>query len=93
MAFNPTNPVSVGLATKADHYHRVFDNTLALQAGSVALTQVTLDGAAADPAVAAAGDAVVAYNTTLDQVRVSRNAGAYRRIDTNAIAMALIFGG
>lgn len=31
MAFNPTNPVSVGLATKVDHYDRVFDNTLLLK--------------------------------------------------------------
>lgn len=28
--FNATNPVAVGLATKKDHYDRVFDNTLAL---------------------------------------------------------------
>lgn len=31
MAFNPTNPVAVGLATKVDHYDRVFDNTLLLK--------------------------------------------------------------
>lgn len=31
MAFNPTNPVSVGLATKVDHYDRVFNNTLLLK--------------------------------------------------------------
>jgi len=28
--FNATNPVSVGLATKKDHYDRVFDNTVSL---------------------------------------------------------------
>lgn len=31
MAFNPTNPVEVGLATKVDHYDRVFNNTLLLK--------------------------------------------------------------
>ncbi len=30
MAFNKTNPISVGDATKKSHYDRVFDNTLAL---------------------------------------------------------------
>lgn len=28
--FNPTNPVIVGLATKKDHYDRVFENTIAI---------------------------------------------------------------
>lgn len=31
MAFNASNPVSVGLATKKDHYDRVFDNTVLLK--------------------------------------------------------------
>lgn len=31
MAFNSTNPVTVGAATKKDHYDRVFDNTLLLK--------------------------------------------------------------
>lgn len=38
MPFNSSNPVSVGLATRVDHYNRVFDNTLALRAGELALT-------------------------------------------------------
>lgn len=75
--FNAVDPVSVGLPTKADHYHRVFDNTLAIQEGSVALTQVTLDGLGAAPAVSPAGDAVVYYDTNENQLMVSQNAGAY----------------
>lgn len=35
--FNITDPVSVGLSTKADHYHRAFDNTLALYAGETGI--------------------------------------------------------
>lgn len=31
MAFNVTNPVSVGDATKKDHYDRVFDNVIAVK--------------------------------------------------------------
>ena len=38
MAFNATNPVSVADPTKKDHYDRVFDNTVALYAGEMALT-------------------------------------------------------
>lgn len=78
--FSSTDPVSVGLSTKADHYHRVFDNTIALQEGSIALTKVTLAGAAVDPAVSPAGNAVVYYNTTDDEARISKNAGAFEAL-------------
>lgn len=44
MAFNSSNPVSVGVATKKDHYDRAFDNTVALYGGSLALSgQAALD--------------------------------------------------
>lgn len=44
MAYNGTNPVSVGAATKKDHYDRAFDNTVALYAGALGLTsQAALD--------------------------------------------------
>ncbi|MGE0463900.1 MAG: hypothetical protein AB7Q16_21245 [Vicinamibacterales bacterium] len=44
MAYNATNPVTVGAATKKDHYDRVFDNTLALYGGAMALpSQAALD--------------------------------------------------
>ena len=43
MAFNATNPVLVGGATKKDHYDRVFDNTLALRTGEMALTGQVVD--------------------------------------------------
>lgn len=36
--FNSTNPVSVGLSTKADHYNRAFNNGLACYAGEMAIT-------------------------------------------------------
>jgi len=52
MAFNGTDPVSVGEATKADDYHRVFDNTVAVRAGEIAMTSQ------------AAGDFVRATSTT-----------------------------
>lgn len=37
MPFNSTNPVVVGAATKKGDYDRVFDNTVALRAGEIAL--------------------------------------------------------
>lgn len=91
--FSATDPVSVGLSTKADHYHRVFDNTVALQQGSVALTQVTLDGAASDPAVSPAADAVVYYNTTDDEPKISKNGGPYESLGTFALNDPVLAGG
>lgn len=38
MAYNPTNPVVVGAATKKDHYDRAFDNTVAIYAGAMGLS-------------------------------------------------------
>lgn len=44
MAYNGTNPVTVGSSTKKDHYDRVFDNTVALRAGEIAIaSQANLD--------------------------------------------------
>lgn len=44
MAYNPTNPVVVGAATKKDHYDRAFDNTVALYAGAMSISsQAALD--------------------------------------------------
>jgi hypothetical protein len=37
MAWNATNPVTVGAATKKDHYDRAFDNLLELRAGGIAI--------------------------------------------------------
>jgi hypothetical protein len=42
MAFNSTNPVSVGDPTAKFHYDRVFDNTLAIQDGSTTLDAVDI---------------------------------------------------
>lgn len=42
MAFNAVNPVSVGLATKKDHYDRVFDNTLELRTGGLSIASQAL---------------------------------------------------
>lgn len=75
--FSAVDPVVVGIATKADHYHRVFDNTVAIQEGSVALAKVALDGTGTPPAVSAAGDALIYYDTTENSLRVSTNAGAF----------------
>lgn len=61
MAFNATNPVSVGLATKADHYNRVFDNTLELRTGGIAIaSQAALDFLHASSATQLARVAAVA---------------------------------
>jgi hypothetical protein len=35
--FNPTNPVAVGLSTKADHFHRAFNNGLATYYGETGI--------------------------------------------------------
>ena len=44
MAYNATNPVTVGAATKKDHYDRSFDNTVALYAGAMSIpSQATND--------------------------------------------------
>lgn len=37
MAYNAVNPVTVGAATKKDHYDRVFDNTVAIYAGAMSI--------------------------------------------------------
>lgn len=43
MAFNPTNPVSVGDATRKSHYDRVFDNVIALQDGSKEFDEININ--------------------------------------------------
>lgn len=91
--FNAIDPVVVGLSTKADHYHRVFDNTVALQQGNVALAQVMLDGAAADPAVAPAGDAVIYYNTTDNEARISKNGATYESLGVFPPNDPIVVGG
>lgn len=61
MAFNATNPVTVGLATKKDHYDRAFDNTIALREGGVAIaSQAALDFIHASSATQLARVAAVA---------------------------------
>jgi hypothetical protein len=44
MAFNASNPVSVGDPTRKSDYDRAFDNTIALQDGSQALDSLTITG-------------------------------------------------
>jgi hypothetical protein len=75
--FSSVNAVSVGLATKKDHYDRVFENSLSLQEGSVALTQAKLDGLASNPSAAPAGDAVLVYRSDLDQLLASQSGSDY----------------
>lgn len=52
MSWNGTNPVTVGAATKKDHYDRVFDNASELRTGGIAMTSQ------------AAGDIVYAISAT-----------------------------
>lgn len=78
--YNAVNPCVVGGATKKDDYDRAFDNAVAIQEGNVALVKVALDGAAADPAVSASGDALIYYNITDDEVRASRNGAAFEQL-------------
>lgn len=71
-------PATAGqIMTAAFLNAQLYGNFVAVQAGTIALTQVTLDGAASDPAVSPAGDAVIAYNTTLGLLRRSVNGGAF----------------
>lgn len=75
MPFSTTNPVSVGLATRADHYNTVFDNTLALRAGELALTsQAALDFIYASSATQLAR---LAKGTGLQYLRMNAGATAY----------------
>lgn len=91
--FNPANPVVVGLPTKKDHFDRGFNNGLALQEGSVGLVKVRLSGYASDPAVAGADEAVIAYNTTSGEVRVSRNTSPFEPLGTAPNDASAIFAG
>lgn len=52
MPVNVTNPVTVGAATKKDHFDRCFDNTVALYGGNVAI------------ASQGAGDVITAVSST-----------------------------
>lgn len=80
--FNGTNPVTVGSATKKDHYDRAFDNAVALKEGDAVRDKETLDGipTAAEPAVSPAGDARLYYNSDDDEIKLSKNAGAYAKL-------------
>lgn len=100
----PLGPVAVGVWTTPRTYvagevhsaatlntdHR--DNLNAIQAGTVALSQVKIDGAASDPAVSPSGDAVIYHNSATNSIRASKNGGPFVRLD-GSVAMAIIFGG
>lgn len=69
MAFNAVNPVTVGLATKKDHYDRVFDNTIELRGGGIAIPlQSALDVIIA---ISATQFGRVAVGTALQVLRVN----------------------
>lgn len=74
----PTTRATNFLVTAAVYNTDIVDNLVALQAGAVALTKVQLDGAASDPAVSAAGDATLYYNTTINAVKISLNGANYQ---------------
>ena len=81
------------LVTAAYMNANVRDNPSALQAGDIALTKVQLDGAASDPGVSASGDATLAYNTTRNALRVSKNAAAYFDLGESGIGDWLFMAG
>src|SRR3990167_3417776 len=75
MAYNPTNAVSVGLATKADHYNRVFENTVAIYAGAMGIaSQAALDHLYAASATQLAR---LAKGAALQSVRLNAALTAY----------------
>lgn len=61
--------------------------------GVVARQHETLDGkvTASAPAVSPSGDARVYYNTTDDELKLSKNGGAYRRLEPGVLQMDVSF--
>jgi hypothetical protein len=72
--FNATNPVSVGLATKKDHYDRAFDNGLVVREGGIAMT----GQAAQDVVIATSATQLgrVALGVPLEVLRVNESGTA-----------------
>lgn len=84
MAFNPTNPVSVGLATKVDHYDRVFSNTLLLK------TSIEDDGSLIaglllrTPEIRGYKETIVVPTITLGVLTIDLSAGNFFYVSLNA---------
>ena len=82
---------------------KIYDNIDANAAGAGSYTTFTYGGnlrvegtkglglkGNATPAVSAAGDASIAYNTTTARLEASVNGAAYRALDANALAVAFL---
>lgn len=84
MAFNPTNPVGVGLATKVDHYDRVFNNTLLLK------TSIEDDGSLIaglllrTPEIRGYKESIVVASIALGTLTIDLNLGNFFYVALNA---------
>lgn len=88
--FNASNPVSVGLATKVDHYDRVFNNTVGLYAGEMSIASqvanaILFASSTTQLAVLAPGPN--------GKVVTSRGSASAPVWGPSPIAMAIVFGG
>jgi hypothetical protein len=83
--------VAATVLTAADLNTYLRDQLNAILAGIVKVLQWMFDGVSSDPGVAPATDMVLYYNSTKNDIRFSRSAGAYRsllalRVQTLAIS-------
>lgn len=78
--FNATNPVSIGAATKKDHFDRAFDNILVLRDGGIAM------------AGQAAGGEDVVLSSNASQLKVLAMGLAQQVLRVNTAGTALEFG-
>ena len=81
----PTTRTTGELITASIWNTDLVDDLIALQQGAIALVKVQFDGASSDPAVSAAGDATIAYNSASNQMRLSMNGGAYTPLGSGAV--------
>jgi hypothetical protein len=88
-----TDIINTGDLVPASYLNAITAFLNAIEAGSKVLTKVTIDGASSDPAVSPSGDAVVYYNVTDDELRVSQNGSAYERVGSRPYADPVLIGG
>lgn len=83
MPLNPFDPAVPGEPIAAAYFNeQTIEQFQAIVGGDVPLQAVTFDGDTSDPALSDAGEARVSYNTTINEMRVSKNGGAYEPLGT-----------
>jgi hypothetical protein len=86
VAYNATNPVTVGSTLKKSQYDRVFDNIIALQSALKELSYLRLkEGGAPTPA---AGETTLYGSSSDHALRVSQNGGSFAKVLTDAMALS-----